>query len=221
MTNIINILEGFPEELRGNLLKFYQATREELLNAATKEDIAELRSSIKELTEAQKRSEGRLDKVEKSILELVEAQKRTDKEISSLTHEMKNMKKELGGLSHSVGFNLEDEAYKKLPSLLKKDLKVTVVGKLKREFIIDDKGSEIELNIIGNAKRNNKTFTILGEAKANLSVKHIDRFLRQVKNLQSVIKGELILVMVTYMTHPKIVKYAKEHNVSIYFSYDF
>ncbi len=44
---------------------------------------------------------------------------------------MVNVKKELDGLSHSVGFNLENESYKGLPKLLKEDFDLSVVGRLK------------------------------------------------------------------------------------------
>jgi len=48
--------------------------------------------------------------------ELADAQKETEKELKKLTGVVKKVRKNFGGLSDSIGFTLEDRAYKALPS---------------------------------------------------------------------------------------------------------
>ncbi|MEW6607851.1 MAG: hypothetical protein AB1414_10440, partial [bacterium] len=67
------------------------------------------------------------------VSELAEAQKRTEMELKALTkshqalsksHE--NLATQVGGISHTIGFRLEDEAYDSLPPLLERDFGIIV-----------------------------------------------------------------------------------------------
>ncbi|MCS7202671.1 MAG: hypothetical protein NZ841_07855 [Dictyoglomus sp.] len=176
---------------------------------------------IEELAEAQKRTEERLDA-------LVEAQRKTEEEIRELTLVLKNMQrqingisKELGGLSHVVRFQLEDRAYRSLPSLLKRDFGIEVKERLVRKFIKNKKGENMEINILGKGERNGKEIYIVGEAKANLSIRHVIDFIDRLKDIREVIIGEIFPIVVTYMTEPEVEEFAKSKGIYIYYSYDF
>jgi len=118
----------------------------------TRDDFSELKDIVKELAEAQKNSELRLTRLEKTVEELAEAQKKTEQAIQKLTQEQIKMKEEIEGLSHTVGYRLEDEAMKSLPELLKQDFEVEVVGSLKRDYIEIGRNKYIEVNIFGNGR---------------------------------------------------------------------
>ena len=94
------------------------------------------------LTNAQQRTEQRLEK-------LVETQQRTEIELQQLIREHKDTRKQVGGLAITVGYRLEDMAYKALPSLLKRDFDLTVQSQLKRTYLTDNKDQELEVNITG------------------------------------------------------------------------
>ncbi|MCX7966815.1 MAG: hypothetical protein N2596_09345, partial [Syntrophorhabdaceae bacterium] len=138
----------------------------------TKEDFSELKAIVKdlgiktaELAEAQKRTEERVEELaqaqkrteerveelaqaqkrtEKRVEELAQAQKRTEEALTILTREHGITRKMLGGLSLTVGYRLEDEAFKALPQLLLENHGITVKGRLKRAFIKDKKNRDIE-----------------------------------------------------------------------------
>ena len=164
----------------------------------TREDFDELKSVVrelvysqKELAQAQKKSEERLDRVEKAIEELTQAQKRTEERLEELAQAQKRTEVEVRklaiglretrqmvvGLSDTVGFRLEDESYKSLPRLLKRDLNLEVEGRLIRKYVEYADGKVEELNIFGKGKRNGKTVYILGECKSKLGKETLIIFL--------------------------------------------
>jgi hypothetical protein len=191
--------------------------------------VGELAEAQKELAEAQKRTEIKVEELAEAqkrteirVEELAEAQKRTEHELKLLTEEHRKTRKEVGGLSLTAGYRLEDEAYKALPALLKKDYGIVIKGKLKRGYVKDNKGMDIEVNIIGECERDGKRQTIIGEGKSQLSKNDIDRFINnRVKRFEGIF-DDIFPVIVTYMiSTPDVEEYAKQKGVVIYYSYDF
>ena len=123
----------------------------------------------------------RMDQLSLRMEQLAIAQTKTEEKLSKLTETVGNMQKELGGLSHSVGYNLENQAYRALPNLLKERYGIEVEGKLVREYLELPDGSEEEINIFGKGKVKGKEVYIIGEAKTNLTEKDISNFKKKVK----------------------------------------
>lgn len=235
MSRYFEAIEELPDEIKLPLLRVLELFREEIAETVKKSDFEELKSVVKELAEAQKRTEQRVEKLEdivkelaaaqkrteQRVEELAEAQKRTEEELRSLVRSHKELKEQVGGLSHTVGYRLEDDSYKALPSLLKQDFGVDVKGRLKRDYI--DIGNEkyIEINILGRAGYNGKEYVVIGEAKSQLKKRDIDEFIKKAEHLKRYIPDEQIRLIVTYMASPAIQKYAKEKGLKIYFSYEF
>ena len=184
--------------------------------------VKELAEAQKELAEAQKESQKEIGRLDRTMQELAEAQKRTENELRDLIGEHKKTREQLGGLSATVGYRLEDEAFKALPGLLKRDFGLIIQGKLKRKLIVDDRGKEIEVNIIGEGRKNGKKVTIIGESKSQLSKKGVNEFIRKkVRRLEGRFK-EIFPVLVTYMiTESDVEEYAKNKGIALYYSYDF
>ena len=274
MSKYLEVIEELPKEFRYPIMKAFELLREELAETVKRSDFEELKGVVKELAEAQKRTEQRVEELtevqkrteeslesfkktteenfnrvwkaidelveaqkrteqrvdelveaqkrtEQRVDELAEAQKRTEEEIRKLTKEQIKIKEELGGLSHTVGYRLEDEAFKALPSLLKQDFGITLVGKLKRDFLEIEPQKFIEVNIWGYGKKNGKEYTIIGEAKSQLKKKDIDEFLKKLEVIKKYIPKKQFPILVTYIAHPQVQSYAKEKNIKIYFSYEF
>ena len=177
---------------------------------------------VEELAEAQKASEKRLTRLEQVVEDLVEAQKRTEAALQELIHEHGETRRQLGGLAMTVGYTLENESYKALPQLLKRDLNFVVKGRLKRQYVLDNKGQYIEVNIIGEAAKNGKKVTIVGEGKSQLSKHDVDDFIRKkLKRLEGVF-GEVLPILIVHMTSgPQVEEYVKEKGIVLYYSYDF
>jgi len=177
---------------------------------------------VEQLAEAQKKTEERLIRVEGAIEELAKAQKRTEEELRELIKEHKETRAQLGGLSITIGYRLEDESYKALPELLKRDYGIIIQERLKRQFIQDKSGVPLEVNIFGSAIRDGKKITIIGEAKSQLSKNGIDEFIKKKLNKIQGLYEELFPVLVTYMiSEPDAEEYAKQKGIAIYYSYDF
>jgi hypothetical protein len=119
-------------------------------------------------------------------------------------------------------YQLENLAYKALPDLLARDYGLHVEGRLKRDYVIDNRGRAQEINILGKARRNGDEVTIVGESKAQLSKNDIDRFLRRRLELLIGVVDNPFPVLVTHMaSEPDVEAYAQAQNVALYYSYDF
>ncbi|OAD20777.1 hypothetical protein THIOM_003498, partial [Candidatus Thiomargarita nelsonii] len=134
---------------------------------------------VEELAVAQQRTEQRVEELAVAQKELATAQQRTETKLQQLIDEHKDTRKQVGGLATTVGYRLEDLAYKGLPPLLKRDFGLIVQGQLKRTYLTDNQGKELEVNITGQALIDGKTVTIIGESKSQLSKNHIDSFIRK------------------------------------------
>lgn len=182
--------------------------------AKTEERMSRLELRMEELVEAQKRTEDQ-------IKQLAAAQERTEITVGMLNASLEDTRKMVAGLSDSVGYGLEDRAIRNLAPLLEERYGFRVQGKLCRKFLPYMGGSE-EVNIFGIAEREGTVVTLLGEAKAHLSVKHIDRFLRQIERLKSLgaVTGEVFPFMVSYSIRPEVESYAREKSVFLFRSYE-
>jgi len=69
------------------------------------------------------------------VRELAEAQRKTEIEIQKLTGELVLVKERLEGVFNAVGYSLENRAYKALPPLLKRDLGIEVTTPLIRKYL--------------------------------------------------------------------------------------
>jgi DNA repair exonuclease SbcCD ATPase subunit len=183
---------------------------------------------VEELAEAQKRTEQRVEELaeaqkrtEQRVEELAEAQKRTEEELRTLIKGQKEIRQELGGLSHTVGYRLEDESYKALPELLRQEMGLEIKGRLKRDFVEIGEDRYIEVNIIGEGTLNGRVYLIVGEAKTQLKKRDIDEFIKRADEIKRYIPKEQMRVLVTYHASPPVLRYAKDKGIKVFFSYEF
>ena len=247
MKSFKNVIDKFPPEVKDGVIELYDFFREEFgikreefeklkevieklifAQQKTEERLNQLTERVNQLTErvnqlaiAQQKTEERLNQLTERVNQLAIAQQKTEVEIKNLTITVKRIQKDLGGLSHSVGFDLENRAYKALPHLLKEKFGIKVEDRLLRQFIEYPDGKEEELNIFGKARKNGKIIYIIGESKTHLSVKDIDKFKRRLLRIEKVIKEEKFPIFVVHSASPRIVKYAEENGFSVFFSYEF
>jgi len=195
---------------------------------------------LEQLAEAQKRTEERLEQLaeaqkhtEERLEQLAQAQRHTEERVNELTQsltrltnkvedlvgEMKVFKKELGGLAHTVGYRLEDEAMKALPGLLRKDHAIEIQGPLVRDYFEIGPNRYVELNIWGWGTLKGKRVAILGEAKSQLKKGDVDGLLQTIRTLEPCINHDIIPILVTYQTSPKVREYVKAKGIHLYFSY--
>jgi DNA repair ATPase RecN len=110
---------------------------EDLQNTATKDDMQEVRDIVSDLAVAQQRTEQRVEELaqaqqrteqrveelaqaqqrtEQRVEELAQAQKQTEKVVQELVKGQKDLRRQVGGLSGTIGYTLENTAYKALHS---------------------------------------------------------------------------------------------------------
>ncbi|MCI0557899.1 MAG: hypothetical protein MN733_05345, partial [Nitrososphaera sp.] len=92
-TSYTELLESFPPDLRLPMARLVDVLKEEL--QVTRSDFTELRIVVRELAEAQKRTELRVE-------ELAEAQKRTELRVEELAEAQKRPEQELQDLKQVV-----------------------------------------------------------------------------------------------------------------------
>ena len=99
---------------------------------------------VEELAQAQKKTKERLGRVEAAVEQLAQAQKRTEEELCSLVREHAKTREMVAGLSDTVGYGLENQAYKALPRLLERDFDLKIKDRLARRYIVYKDGKEDE-----------------------------------------------------------------------------
>ena len=224
-------LRQLAEEMRQSQELLAQRVEEQL--AAHRRETDE---RFRELREEQQRMYAEFQEYRKQtdqrFRELAEAQRRTEERVAALAQAMLQMRQEfkaeiqeirrqLGGLSQTVGYTLENEAMKRLPDLLQ-EVGIRVEGRLKRGYVRDSEGRFLEVNIFGTGYRNGEQVTLVGESKAQLSRNDVDRFLhRTVESLQGAYPNIVPLLVTHIASDPEVEQYARSLGVLVYYSYEF
>jgi predicted nuclease with TOPRIM domain len=207
---------------------------EELQNSVTKTEFNELKEIVRDLagqvSDLTKRMDEltqRVDTLAIRMDELTVNVSRLERKVEDLVGEMKGIKmtlqdirQEIGGMSHAIGYGLEDQSYLTLPPILQRDHAITLKGRLKRGFLETGRNKYIEINIWGQGERDGKSIEIIGEAKTQLKKRDVDKFLQTLQAIQPHIDHSIHPVCITYQTSPSVIQYAKDKGISLYFTYD-
>ncbi len=201
-----------------------RVTRLEEAVARLAEAQARTEAQIRELAEAQARteeefrkyreaSEARFARIEAALDRLAEAQARTERKVDKLAQQV-------GGLSETVGGDIEDIAYIVIHKVLQRE-KGWQVGELKRVWQEWD-GRKREVNIFGEARdpaRPEQRIWIVGEAKHNLTLREVEKFARIVEIARRNLQGEIFPVCFCYRARPEVQERIQELGFSTVFSY--
>ena len=182
---------------------------EELADAQKRTD-----ASMKEMADAQKRTDA-------SMKEMAEGQKLMQEALRDLAGAHKSLAQQVGGLSNTLGGDLEDIAYSMLCHFLPHEFGWKV-GELTRVWK-DWGGKELdEIDIFAQAidpKRPDIPIWIVGEAKHNLTMKEVKHFIRQVGRARRHLEGEVFPLCFCYRARPDVQQKAQEADIRILFSY--
>jgi len=203
----------FPKRQAKVLTEVLVEAHRDLVKAG---DFNELKSIVKDLAEAQKRTEARVG-------ELAEAQKRTELEIAKLTKGLNETRGELGGLSKSMSYAFENEAFRMVPGILKEKYNIEITAKLIREEI-----RQKEINIFGRARKNGREVFVVGESKLRLDERRekrgedifgeLEGKVRAVKDEYG--EAEIVRVFITHYATKGFLKKAGEKGVIVVQSFD-
>jgi Zn-dependent M32 family carboxypeptidase len=110
---------AFPKESAEALAHVLSELTEEIQNTVTKQDFAELKAVVRDLAEAQKRTEQRLGILTERVDSLAEAQQRTEQSLVALIKRVEGAEIRLAKLD---GRTLEMQFRQKAPAYLGKVL---------------------------------------------------------------------------------------------------
>ncbi len=218
--------------LTGILTRIYTDVQQ----MVTHQDFDQLKTIVAELAEAQRHTEQRLSELaeaqrhtEQRLSELAEAQRHTEQELAKLTEAQRQtenslnalikrvdkIEERLEGISDSVGYSLENNAYRALPKILANQ-GIHVKGRLIRRYI-----DGYQVNIFGTAQKGGREVQIFGECKTRPSKNEIDRFIRITDKICK-INGyeEKILLFVAHDYPPPVERYLKEKHIMYFWSYE-
>jgi len=200
---------------------------EELQNSVTKVEFNELKEIVKDLAGQVSNLTKRMDELTQRVDTLAVRMDELTQRVEDLVGEMKgikvtiqDMRQEIGGMSHAIGYGLEDQSYLTLPPILKRDHAITLKGRLKRGFLETARNKYIEINIWGQGERDGKSIEIIGEAKTQLKKRDVDKFLQTLQAIRPHIDHSIHPICVTYQTSPAVTQYAKDKGITLYFTYD-
>jgi len=214
-----------------------ERTLAELIEAQKRNEshLGELEKAINELTEAQKRNELRFTELERAVnklteaqirteervKELAQAQKRTEEEIRLLAEGLSGLRQEIGGLSRTISYAFENEAFRMLPKVLKEKYNV----ELKEKFIRAEIGGK-EINIFGKGKKDGEDVLIVGEAKLRISEwREFGEVCGELnEKVNAVLKeyGEqnIIKIIITHFARTRFIEEARKENIIVVQSFE-
>ena|SRR4030067_3262639 len=220
----LRITPAIRKEIVGiidNRIREVHVTKEDFseLKAIVREigvKVGELTEAQRELTDAQKGTERRIDSLTTRMGELTEAQKRTEISVERLAKGLDATRTELEGLSRSVSYSLENEAYRQLPSFLKERYNIDVTDKMVR---LEMEGEEI--NIFAHGRRDGKDILIVGETELKLSsVGKLRQLEKKVSLIQKHYPGDCIPLLITHFARPAVLDAASGKGIVVVQSFE-
>jgi SMC interacting uncharacterized protein involved in chromosome segregation len=213
-------------ELAQNQKATDQAVRELAQNQkATDQAVRELAQNQKATDQAVRELAQNQKATDQAVRELAAAQRETQRELDQLTEAVAEMsgaitglRRDVGGLSETIGFTLEDVARTIMPGWLERHLGVSV-DDLEREFFTTSLGEE-EVDLYARGRRNGSEVTLVGEAKARLHQRDVQSFSAKLERLRGVIAGEVVPVMVGFVVHPRARAEGHKAGIHVVASYD-
>ena len=234
-------LESQQESIERRLKRYFPAEQSsvlaEVITDAYKDlvktsDFNELKGIVRDLAEAQKRTEQRVDTLAVRMEELAGEMRilarglnETRAEVSGLARGLNDTRAEVGGLARSFGYALENEAYRALPAFLARRHGLEVIER----FVRTEIGGE-EINLFGKVRRNGQEVLIVGETKLQLDERRANRreedevlaqLARKVAVAQAEMPGvEIVPLLITHYARPAFLQRAREQGVIVVQSFE-
>ena len=174
------LLQGFPEPQADLLAHVFVESHDELVTKAELNEltgvVSDLAVNVKDLSEAQKRTEERVEQLAEAQNELADAQKRTEWAVADLA-------KQVGGLSNALGGSLEDFACDLVPEILENLWRF--VTKSAGPEDLTDGGRHREFDVVVRGEIEGKPVIVVCETKASVSTAEVTKFLKVVEKIRS------------------------------------
>ena len=159
------------------------------------------------------------------VRELAIAQQRTEVEVEKLTSSVGDIRSEIGGMSRSMSYALENEAYRALPAYLLENHGIELAERLIRTSVNGE-----EINFLGRAARDGRPVLIVGESKQRLderrsSKREEDRIFSQLEAKAEAVRAahpdeEITLLLITHFARPEFLRTAAARGIVVVQSFE-
>ena len=194
------LVRAFPENQADLLAEVLVESHAELVNRA---DFHKLTEVVHDLGEAQKRTEMRVEEMQVTMQAMQasqQAMQASQQEMQGSLQAMQasqqerqravtDLAKQVGGLSNTLGANLEDFACDLVPELLEKYWRFVTVSAGPEELTTAD-GVGREFDVVVRGTIDGRPVTVLCETKATVSTTEVSKFLRIVEKVRGAYPGE-------------------------------
>jgi hypothetical protein len=227
---LIRQIDKLEPGLREILFAILEEIGRQRKERVTKDDFQELKQIVRELVQAQARTEARMEELaqaqartevrmeeltqaqartEARMEELAQAQARTEKELQKLAKSHHQLQQQVGGLSDAVGYGIEDRLMPFISdfALLEFSLEVDLVERRNVEY---GGGKYDEVNILASGHINGERCFLIAECKAKPGKRDADRFNGMLGRLSEILKGKFFPVFIGYTFAPEVEHYVAE-----------
>ncbi|ROR03190.1 coiled-coil domain-containing protein [Desulfosoma caldarium] len=168
-----------------------------------------LEQRFEELAEAQQRTEKRFE-------EMLVAQARMQLAIEQLAAGLGAVRQQVGGLARSVGYALENEAYRHLPDFLKAKYGIEVLERIVRAEI---EGREV--NLFGRVRKDGQEMHLVGESVLRLDDRSkLTQLQETVDVVEDAVGGPVIPVLVTHFAKKDLLEKAEKRGMIVIQSFE-
>jgi len=182
---------------------------------------------VERLAQAQAHTEERVTRLEEGQAALQQGQVALQAAVERLAQvqaetvkSLQRLKEQVGGLSDTVGGDIEDIAYIVLHDVLRREFGWQV-GVLERSWQRWGRQLE-EIDVFGRATdpaNPARVIWIVGEAKHNLTIKEVKNFIGQVERARRYLIGEIFPVCFCYRARPEVQEMITKAGLRLVFSY--
>jgi hypothetical protein len=184
----------------------------------TEETLQGMQAAVRELAGQQQRTEA-------AVRELAEQQTRTEATVERLARGIADVRQEVGGISNTLGYSLENEAYRSLPGLLRERYRIDIQERFTRRLI---RGEEV--NFLARARKEGNEVILVGESKLRLGDRSYQpdqaqavfgQLDRKVAAVQEEHPGlQVVKLLVTHFAAPRFLQEAQERGVLVVQSHE-
>ncbi len=186
----------------------------ELAEAQTRTDI-----KMGELAEAQRQTEIQMKDMAASMQRLADGQDEMKRDIRRVSNSLDDFRRQEGSNAQTLGYLLENEAYRHLPAWLKAHRGIEVTGRLIRQQV-----GEEEINLLVDAKQGDEEILIVGESKSRLNLSDLGTLAGKVEVVEDQyarLNGRRIVpLMITHFASPKALAKSKEEDIIVVQSFE-
>lgn len=174
-------------------------------------DFSELKAIVRDLAQAQQRTETRVEELAQ--------------EMRALARVTKDIRSEIGGISRSMAYSLENDAYRLLPAFWEEQYDITIQERILRT---DIQGEEVNFFALG--QRNGEPICLVGESKMQLderrrSRRQAERVIEQIENKVEAVSlahpdRGIVRLLVTHYARPAIRHLLEENDIIVVETFD-